>query len=78
VLGFTLALTFITTGFRDKPWLLVLGTLTVSGGLLFGLLYVLKQLDISNAWDVLLTGSGYFTKTKIFGTIAEVNAPNRA
>ena len=78
VLGFTLALTFITTGFRDKPWLLVLGTLTVSGGLLFGLLYVLKQLDISNAWDVLLTGSGYFTKTKIFGTIAEANAPNRA
>jgi dolichyl-diphosphooligosaccharide--protein glycosyltransferase len=78
VLGFTLALAFITTGFRDKPWLLVLGTLTASGGLLFIVLYILKQLDISNAWDVLLTGSGYFTKTKIFGTVAEANAPNRA
>jgi len=26
----------------------------------------------------LFTGSGYFTKTKIFGTVAEANAPNRA
>ena len=78
VLGFTLALTFITTGFRDKPWLLVLGTLTVSSAVFFGILYILQQLDVSNAWDVLLTGSGYFTKTKIFGTVAEANAPNRA
>ena len=37
----------------------------------------LKQLEYSNAWDVLFTGSGYFTKTKIFGTVAEANAPDR-
>ena len=78
VLGFTMALTFITTGFRDKPWLLVLGTLIVSGAVFFAILYVLKELEFSNAWDVLLTGSGYFTKTKIFGTVAEANAPQRA
>ncbi|MDP6870313.1 MAG: STT3 domain-containing protein [Candidatus Poseidoniaceae archaeon] len=75
--GFTLAITWITTGFRDKPWLLVLGSLVASGAVFFGILYVLKTLEISNAWDVLLTGSGYFTKNKIFTTIAEASEPPR-
>ena len=78
IFGFTLAIAFVTTGFRDKPWLLVLGTLGGLAGIFFVILFVLKTLDISNAWDVLFTGSGYFTKTKIFGTVAEANAPNRA
>ena len=78
IFGFTLAIAFVTTGFRDKPWLLVLGTLGALATVFFALLFVLKTLDISNAWDVLFTGSGYFTKTKIFGTVAEANAPNRA
>ena len=74
---FTLAIAWITTGFRDKPWLLVLGSLFV-GGIVFGsLLYLLQLWDISNAWEVLTTGSGYFTKNKIFGTIAEASAPSR-
>ena len=77
VLGFTLVISYVTTGFRDKPWLLVLGTLTVIATVFFVLLWTLKQFDISNAWDVLFTGSGYFTKTKIFGTVAEANAPDR-
>ena len=77
VLGFTLAISYVTTGFRDKPWLLVLGTLFASAMVFFTILFVLKQLEISNAWDVLFTGSGYFTKTKIFGTVAEANAPDR-
>ncbi len=77
VLGFTLAISYVTTGFRDKPWLLVLGTLFASAVVFFTILFVLKQLEISNAWDVLFTGSGYFTKTKIFGTVAEANAPDR-
>lgn len=76
--GFTLAIAFVTTGFRDKPWLLVLGTLVGLAAVFFILLYILKTLELSNAWDVLFTGSGYFTKTKIFGTVAEANAPNRA
>ena len=78
IFGFTLAIAFVTTGYRDKPWLLVLGTLGGLAGIFFILLFILKTLDISNAWDVLFTGSGYFTKTKIFGTVAEANAPNRA
>ena len=77
VLGFTLAISYVTTGFRDKPWLLVLGTLFVAATVFFIILFVLKQLEISNAWDVLFTGSGYFTKTKIFSTVAEANAPDR-
>ena len=78
IAGFTLAIAFVTTGFRDKPWLLVLGTLGGVATVFFILLYILKSLDLSNAWDVLFTGSGYFAKTKIFGTVAEASAPNRA
>ena len=78
IFGFTLAIAFVTTGFRDKPWLLVLGTLAGLATVFFVILYALKALELSNAWDVLFTGSGYFTKTKIFGTVAEANAPNRA
>lgn len=77
ILGFALAISYVTIGFRDKPWLLVLGTLFASGILFFAVLYVLKFFELSNAWDVLLTGSGYFTKTKIFDTVAEANAPPR-
>ena len=75
--GFTVAITWITTGFRDKPWLLVLGSLFFGLGAFLGLLYVLQTMDISNAWNVLTTGSGYFSKDKIFGTIAEASAPSR-
>ena len=77
ILVFTLAISYVTTGFRDKPWLLVLGTLFAAATVFFSILFVLKQLELSNAWDVLFTGSGYFTKTKIFGTVAEANAPDR-
>ena len=77
VLGFTVAIAYVTTGFRDKPWLLVLGTLFVAATVFFVILFIMKQLEYSNAWDVLFTGSGYFTKTKIFGTVAEANAPDR-
>ena len=48
---FTVAIAWITTGFRDKPWLLVLGSL-FTGGLAFGVvLYVLQITDQSNAWE---------------------------
>ena len=77
IAGFTIAISWITTGFRDKPWLLVLGSLVAGGAGFLGLLYLLQLLDISNAWNVLTTGSGYFTKNKIFGTIAEASAPSR-
>ena len=77
ILLFTIVIMYITTGFRDKPWLLVLGTLAVGATVFLATLYVLKLTNLSNAWDVLFTGSGYFTKTKIFGTVAEANAPDR-
>jgi asparagine N-glycosylation enzyme membrane subunit Stt3 len=77
IFAFTLAISFVTTGFRDKPWLLILGVLASAGAVFFLALWLLKQANISNAWDVLFTGSGYFTKTKIFGTVAEANAPDR-
>ena len=34
-------------------------------------------MDISNGWDVLTTGGFYFSKNKVFGTIAEAQAPSR-
>ncbi|MGB2424733.1 MAG: STT3 domain-containing protein [Candidatus Poseidoniaceae archaeon] len=77
ILLFTIVIMYITTGFRDKPWLLVLGTLAVGAAVFLASLYVLKLTNLSNAWDVLFTGGGYFTKTKIFGTVAEANAPDR-
>jgi asparagine N-glycosylation enzyme membrane subunit Stt3 len=77
VLVFTLALSYVTTGFRDKPWLLVLGAIVGSGAIFFLVLWVLQTLDFSNAFNVLFTGAGYFSKTKIFGTVAEANAPDR-
>ena len=77
ILLFTVVIMYITTGFRDKPWLLVLGTLAVGAVAFLATLYVLKLTNLSNAWDVLFTGGGYFTKTKIFGTVAEANAPDR-
>jgi len=74
---FTLIVAFIAIGFRDRPWLLVviIGGVVGLGGLVT--LYLLQLFNISNYWDVLFTGGGYFTKNKIFGTIAEAQAPSR-
>ena len=70
--------TFITTGYRDKPWLMVLGGLVTAFGVFLIILYIAKITNFSSAWDTLFfTGSGYFSKTKIFGTVAEANAPDR-
>ena len=77
ILGFTIALGWVASSYRDKPWLLVL----CSGAVLFGgilvLLRALQELDIYNGWDILFTGGFYFSKNKIFGTIGEAQAPSR-
>ncbi|MDP6906533.1 MAG: STT3 domain-containing protein [Candidatus Thalassarchaeaceae archaeon] len=77
ILGFTIINGWVVTAFRDKPWLMVI----VMGGGLFGFLlfslYLLQMLDIYNGWDVLFTGGYYFSKNKVFGTIAEAQAPSR-
>jgi len=79
ILGFTIAVGWVTVSFRDKPWLLVL----ISGGILAGTIIATLAilqfvLQIYNGWDVLFTGGYYFSKNKIFGTIAEAQAPSRA
>jgi asparagine N-glycosylation enzyme membrane subunit Stt3 len=77
IVGFTVINGWIVTAFRDKPWLMVVimgaGITTV----LLGTLYILQLLEISNGWDVLTTGGFYFSKNKVFGTIAEAQAPSR-
>ncbi len=77
IVGFTFALGWVASSFRDKPWLLVLG----SGGLLFGgilsALWILQTAEYYDGWDILFTGGFYFSKNKIFGTIGEAQAPSR-
>ena len=77
IVGFTIALGWVASSFRDKPWLLVLG----SGGVLFGgilsALWILQTAEYYDGWDILFTGGFYFSKNKIFGTIGEAQAPSR-
>ena len=77
IIGFTFAVGWVASSFRDKPWLLVI----ISGSALFGsilaILYILQAAEIYNGWDILFTGGFYFSKNKIFGTIGEAQAPSR-
>ena len=77
IIGFTLALGWVSSSYRDKPWLLVLGTGGVLIGGILAILFILQQLEIYNGWDILFTGGFYFSKNKIFGTIGEAQAPSR-
>ena len=77
IIGFTVALGWVSSAFRDKPWLLVLGSGTMLIGGILAILYVLQELEIYNGWDILFTGGFYFSKNKIFGTIGEAQAPSR-
>ena len=77
IIGFTFAMGWVTSSFRDKPWLLVvLGGSTLFGSILV-LLFILQARDLFNGWDILFTGGFYFSKNKIFGTIGEAQAPER-
>ena len=77
IIGFTVALGWVTCSFRDKPWLLVVGSGTALFGAILMTLYILQELEWYNGWDVLFTGGFYFSKNKIFGTIGEAQAPSR-
>ena len=77
ILGFTIINGWIVTAFRDKPWLMVIIMGAGISTVLLGSLYILQLLEFSNGWDVLTTGGFYFTKNKVFGTIAEAQAPSR-
>ena len=77
IIGFTFAVGWVSSSFRDKPWLLVV----MGGSALFGsilaLLYLLQIAEVYAGWDILFTGGFYFSKNKIFGTIGEAQAPDR-
>jgi asparagine N-glycosylation enzyme membrane subunit Stt3 len=78
IFGFTLLASFIVMAYRDKPWLLVFGTGVAMIAAVLSILAVLQFVfNVYNGWDVLFTGGYYFTKNKIFGTIAEAQAPSR-
>ena len=77
IIGFTFAMGWVSSSFRDKPWLLVvLGGSTLFGSIL-ALLYILQESNLFSGWDILFTGGFYFSKNKIFGTIGEAQAPER-
>ena len=77
IIGFTLALGWISSSYRDRPWLLVLGSTVVLMGSILAVLYALQWFNMYDGWDVLFTGGFYFSKNKIFGTIGEAQAPSR-
>ena len=77
IFGFTLITSFVVLAYRDKPWLLVFGAGIGMIGSVLSALALLQFFNIYNGWDVLFTGGYYFTKNKIFGTIAEAQAPSR-
>ena len=77
IIGFTFAVGWVASSFRDKPWLLVIITGTVLFGSILTALFFLQEAGIYNGWDILFTGGFYFSKNKIFGTIGEAQAPSR-
>ena len=77
IIGFTFALGWIASSYRDRPWLLVLGSTVVLMSGILATLYLLQEATIYAGWDTLFTGGFYFSKNKIFGTIGEAQAPSR-
>ena len=77
IIGFTFAVGWVSSSFRDKPWLLVVLGGTVLFGTILALLWILQEAELYNGWDILFTGGFYFSKNKIFGTIGEAQAPDR-
>ena len=77
IVGFTFAVGWVSSSFRDKPWLLVVMGGTALFGSILAMLFSLQYADLYNGWDILFTGGFYFSKNKIFGTIGEAQAPDR-
>ena len=68
---------YIVCSARDKPWLMVIGTVSVLVLFPLFLLWLQWVLEYSDLGATLFTGGGYFSQNKIFGTIAEAQAPSR-
>ena len=77
VIFFAIVAMIITTGYRDKPWTLLIGSGLVFTLVFFPLLWFLEQINFSSAWTTLTLGWRILVKSKIYATIAEANAPDR-
>ena len=77
IIGFTFAMGWISSSFRDKPWLLVVMGGSVLFGSILSILFILQEAQLYSGWDILFTGGFYFSKNKIFLTIGEAQAPER-
>ena len=56
IIGFTFAVGWVSSSFRDKPWLLIIISGTALFGSILAILYILQAADIYNGWDMLFTG----------------------
>ena len=77
ITGLILISGYIVCSARDKPWLMVIGTVSVLVVFPLFLLWLQWLLNYSDLGATLFTGGGYFSQNKIFGTIAEAQAPSR-
>ncbi|GIS03481.1 MAG: hypothetical protein CM15mP105_2380 [Methanobacteriota archaeon] len=77
IIGFTFAMGWISSSFRDKPWLLIVMGGSVLFGSILSILFLLQEAQLYSGWDILFTGGFYFSKNKIFSTIGEAQAPER-
>ena len=77
IIGFTFAMGWISSSFRDKPWLLIVMGGSVLFGSILSILFILQEAQLYSGWDILFTGGFYFSKNKIFLTIGEAQAPER-
>ena len=68
---------YIVCSARDKPWLMVIGTVGILVIFPLFLVWLQWSFGYTNFGSTLFTGGGYFSQNKIFGTIAEAQAPSR-
>jgi len=78
IIGFTLALGWVSSSYRDKPWLLVLGSTAVLMGSILAVLYVLQQANIYDGWDVLFTGGSISPRIKYSELLERLRHPAEA
>ncbi len=67
--AWALTLAFVPT--RDVPWIILLPALAIAAGIVYTLLNMFNP-DLA---ETLISGGGYFVKTKRYSTIAEAQAP---
>ena len=77
ITGLIIVSGYIVCSARDKPWLMVIGTVGILVVFPLFLVWLQWLLGWTDIGSTLFTGGGYFSQNKIFGTIAEAQAPSR-